>query len=71
MSQSRPTYDATMLSKNDLTDMMMKHNASFEDGGLLDNILSDTSVEGSQSVGGTTFSQGNLTPDMDITSPNF
>jgi hypothetical protein len=71
MSQSRPTYDATMLSRNDLTDMMMKHNSSYEDGGLLDNILSDTSVDGTQSVGGTTFSQGSLTPDMDITNPNF
>ena len=71
MSQSRPTYDATMLSKNDLLDMMMKHNSSFEDGGLLDNILSDTSVDATQNVGGTTFSQGSLTDNMDITNPNF
>ena len=71
LSQSRPTYDATMLSRNDLTDMMMKQSASFEEGGLLDNILSDTSVDATQIIGGTTFSQADLTPQMDITNPNF
>ena len=70
-SQSRPTYDATMLSKSDLTDAMMKQHSYFEDGGVLDGILSDLSSSGTSSVGGTTFSQGDLTPQMDITNPAF
>jgi hypothetical protein len=71
MTQSRPTYDAVMLSKNDLTDMMMKHNSTFEEGGLLDNILSGSSSAPSQMVGGTSFSQASLTDHLDITNPNF
>jgi len=70
-SQSRPTYDATMLSKNDLTDMMMKFNSNFEDGGFIDSVLSGTANVGSEMVGGTSFSQGSLTNHMDITNPAF
>jgi hypothetical protein len=70
MTQSRPTYDATMLSKNDLTDMMMKHHAKFEDGGVLDSILGDTNAP-SQNIGGTTFSTTDLTSHLDLNNPNF
>jgi hypothetical protein len=70
-SQSRPSYDAEMLSKNDLLDKMMKHNSTFEDGGLLDNILGN--VDGAQisTIGGTGMSSADLTPQMDILNPSF
>lgn len=71
ISQSRPTYDATILSKSELTDKMMGNNASFENGGVLDGILSDAPISPTQSVGGTQFSSGDLTPTMDITNPAF
>jgi len=64
-TQSRPTYDAVMLSKNDLSDKMMSHHATFEDGGLLDGILSNTGAASSQAVGGTAFSTASLTPHLD------
>jgi len=70
MSQSRPSYDATMLSRDELEKTMMKHSAKFEDGGMLDNILANTDVP-SDSVGGTSFSSADLTPQMDITNPAF
>ena len=60
-----------MLSKNDLTDMMMKFNSNFEDGGFIDSVLSGTDNVGSEMVGGTSFSQGSLTNHMDITNPAF
>lgn len=69
MSQSRPTYDAKMLTRNELEQTMMKHSAKFENGGMLDGILGS---EGNlQSVGGTTFSSTDLTSHMDINNPNF
>jgi hypothetical protein len=68
ISQSRPTYDAKMLSRADLDQLMLKHTAKFENGGVLDGILGDM---GTHSVGGTMFSNGNLTPQMDITNPSF
>jgi hypothetical protein len=69
MSQSRPTYDAKMLTRNDLEQVMMKYSAKFEQGGVLDGIFAnDISM---QSVGGTSFSTADLTPQMDITNPSF
>ena len=70
MSQSRPTYDATMLSRNDLEQTMMKHSAKFEHGGMLDGILGDTNAP-MQNVGGTSFSTADLTSHMDLTNPAF
>jgi hypothetical protein len=70
MSQSRPTYDATMLTRNELEQTMMKHSARFEDGGMLDGLMVDTNVP-MQNVGGTTFSTADLTPHMDLTNPAF
>ena len=70
MSQSRPTYDATMLTRNELEQTMMKHSARFEDGGMLDGLMVDTNVP-MQNVGGTTFSTADLTPHMDLTNPSF
>ena len=69
MSQSRPTYDAKMLSRADLDQLMLKHTAKFENGGVLDGIFG--SDVGTHSVGGTTFSNADLTPQMDITNPSF
>jgi hypothetical protein len=71
MTQSRPTYDAKMVTKNELTDLMMKHHSRFEDGGMLDNILGDTGGATSNGVGGTSFSSLDLTPQMDLTNPAF
>jgi hypothetical protein len=42
----------------------------YEDGGAID-LLSDTSSVGLQNVGGTSFSNVDLTPQMDITNPMF
>jgi hypothetical protein len=70
MSQSRPTYDATMLSRDELEKAMMKHSAKFESGGMLDNILADTDVP-ADTIGGTSFSSADLTSQMDITNPAF
>jgi hypothetical protein len=71
MSQSRPTYDATMLNKDDLDRAMMKQNTKFELGGAL-NLLADTSGAGLQNVGGTTFSTVDLTSHLDMNAnPNF
>ena len=69
MSQSRPTYDAKMLSRADLDQLMLKHTAKFESGGVLDGIFADN--VSMQSVGGTSFSTADLTPQMDITNPSF
>lgn len=71
MTQSRPTYDAKMVTKNELTDLMMKHHSRFEDGGMLDGILGDTGAATSNGVGGTSFSSLDLTPQMDLTNPAF
>jgi hypothetical protein len=71
MTQSRPTYDAKMVTKNELTDLMMKHHSRFEHGGMLDNILGDTGAAISNGVGGTSFSSLDLTPQMDLTNPAF
>ena len=71
MSQSRPTYDAKMVTKNELTDLMMKHHARFEDGGMLDGILGDTGAATTNGVGGTSFSSLDLTSNMDLTNPAF
>jgi hypothetical protein len=69
MSQSRPSYDAKMLTRNELEQAMMKNSAKFENGGMLDGILGS---EGNlQSVGGTTFSSTDLTSHMDMNNPNF
>ena len=46
------------------------NNTKFEDGGVL-NLLSDTSGAGLQNVGGSSFSNVDLTPQMDITNPMF
>ena len=69
MSQSRPTYDAKMLSRADLDQLMLKHTAKFESGGVLDGIFADN--VSMQSIGGTSFSTADLTPQMDITNPSF
>ena len=69
MSQSRPTYDATMISKNDLSDKMMSHHAKFENGGQID-LLADLDVP-DQNVGGTTFSTADLTSHLDLNNPAF
>lgn len=45
-------------------------NRKYEDGGSID-LLSDTSGAGLQNVGGTSFSNVDLTPQMDITNPMF
>lgn len=71
MTQSRPTYDAKMVTKNELTDLMMKHHARFEDGGMLDGILGDTGAATTNGVGGTSFSSLDLTSQMDLTNPAF
>lgn len=71
MTQSRPTYDAKMVTKNELTDLMMKNSSRFEDGGMLDGILGDTGAATSNGVGGTSFSSLDLTPQMDLTNPAF
>lgn len=71
MTQSRPTYDAKMVTKNELTDLMMKHHARFEDGGMLDGILGDTGAATTNGVGGTSFSSLDLTSNMDLTNPAF
>ena len=71
MSQSRPTYDAKMVTKNELTDLMMKHHSYFENGGMLDGILGDTGGATTNAVGGTSFSSLDLTPQMDLTNPAF
>jgi hypothetical protein len=71
MSQSRPTYDATMLNKDDLDRAMMKQNTKFEDGGALD-LLADTSGATLKDIGGTTFSNADLTSHLDMNAnPNF
>jgi hypothetical protein len=71
MSQSRPSYDATMLSRNDLEKKMMDNHAKYESGGVIDAILGDTNGASLQNVGGTTFSNADLTSHMDILNPNF
>lgn len=45
-------------------------NRKYEDGGALD-LLADTSGAGLQNVGGSSFSNVDLTPQMDITHPMF
>lgn len=47
-----------------------KRYPRLEDGGAID-LLSDTSGVGLQNVGGTSFSNVDLTPQMDITNPMF
>jgi hypothetical protein len=69
MSQSRPTYDAKMQTRNELEQTMMKHSAKFESGGILDGIM--TGQEQLHSVGGTSFTTGDLTPHLDINNPSF
>jgi hypothetical protein len=46
------------------------NNTKFEDGGVL-NLLSDTSGAELHNVGGSSFSNVDLTPQMDITNPMF
>lgn len=46
------------------------HYKKFEDGGGID-LLSDTSGAGLQNVGGTSFSDVDLTSHMDLTNPMF
>jgi hypothetical protein len=46
------------------------NNTKFEDGGVL-NLLADTSGAGLQNVGGTSFSNVDLTSHMDLTNPMF
>ena len=71
ISQSRPSYDATMLSRDELEKTMMKHSAKFESGGALD-LLADTSGATLQDVGGTAFSNADLTAHLDMNAnPNF
>jgi hypothetical protein len=71
MSQSRPTYDATMLTRNELDARMLNASEKYADGGVLSAIMGDTDGATLQNVGGTTFSNANLTSHMDITNPNF
>ena len=68
MSQSRPTYDAEMLGRNDLEKKMMNHNAMFEVGGVLSDVLAPTSNAITQNVGGTAFSNLDLTSHLGIDS---
>jgi hypothetical protein len=62
MSQSRPSWDATMVSRDELEKKMMSHSAKYEVGGVLSG-LPASSLQG---VGGTTFSTTDLTPNLDI-----
>jgi hypothetical protein len=59
-----------MLSRNDLEKKMMEKHASFEQGGVIDAIMG-TQETPLQSVGGTTFSNVDLTAQMDITNPTY
>jgi len=68
MSQSRPTYDAEMLGRNELEKKMMNHNAMFEVGGVLSDVLAPTSNAITQNVGGTAFSNLDLTSHLGIDS---
>jgi hypothetical protein len=68
MSQSRPTYDAEMLGRNELEKKMMNHNAIFEVGGVLSDVLAPTSNATTQMVGGSTFSNTDLTAHLGIDS---
>jgi hypothetical protein len=70
MSQSRPTYDATMLSNSDLSKAMMKGSAKFEDGGALESLMGDINAP-VQNVGGTMFSTTDLTSHLDLSNPAF
>jgi hypothetical protein len=71
MSQSRPTYDATMLTRNELDARMLNASEKYAEGGVLSAIMGDTDGATLQNVGGTTFSNADLTSHMDITNPNF
>ena len=64
-SQSRPSYDATMLSRNELEQVMMKNHAKFEVGGVVD-VLGDTANAPMSNVGGTMFSQADLTAGFGV-----
>ena len=55
MSQSRPSYDATMVTKSELDKLMMSHHASFEYGGSIDDIIGDATNN----------------PQFDIDAPDF
>ena len=65
MSQSRPTYDATMVSRNELDNILFKNHAKFMGGGELD-VLGDTANAPMNSVNGSTFSQADLTAGFGV-----
>lgn len=52
-------------------DRNVKRYPKLADGGSLDSILLDTGGASSSDVGGTLFSNADLTPQMDITNPMF
>jgi hypothetical protein len=52
-------------------DRNAKKYPKLADGGSLDSILLDTGGASSSDVGGTLFSNADLTPQMDITNPMF
>jgi hypothetical protein len=68
-SQSRPTHDAKMVSRDELEKIMMGHSTKFENGGAITDMLG--SIGTNQNVGGTAFSTTDLTSHMDLSNPNF
>jgi hypothetical protein len=50
---------------------MMNNHAKYESGGVLDAIMGDTDGASLQNIGGTTFSNADLTSHMDIHNPSF
>lgn len=66
MSQSRPTYDAEMLSGQELERAIMAGGGFYEAGGALGNILASAGAEGTTNVGGTAFGASSLTPQLEM-----
>lgn len=62
------TLEDAMEHKNVIGREYLK---KYADGGSLDSILLDTSAATTSNVGGTFFSNADLTPQMDITNPMF
>jgi hypothetical protein len=55
---------------NEVLRLLKENENKYADGGGI-NLLSDTSGVGLQNVGGTSFSNVDLTPQMDLTNPMF
>jgi len=55
---------------NEVLRLLKENENKYADGGSID-LLADTSGAGLQNVGGTSFSNVDLTPQMDITNPMF